>query len=68
MPFVTVNQMQDTLSAEQARTLIEKITQVCVEVEGEHIRPLTLVMIEETLRPGHVAVGGRFLGPQGKPR
>jgi len=68
MPFVTVNQMQDTLTPEQARTLIERITEVCVEVEGEHIRPLTLVMIEETLRPGHVSVGGRILGPQGKPR
>jgi len=68
MPFVTVNQMQDTLTPEQARTLIEKITQVCIEVEGEHVRPLTLVTIEETLRPGYVAVGGRILGPPGKGR
>jgi len=62
MPFVTVTQMQDALTADQARSLIEKITQACIEVEGERVRPVTVVMLQETLRPGRVGVGGRILG------
>lgn len=68
MPFVTVTQMQDALTPEQARTLIEKITQACIEVEGERVRPLTVVMLQETLRAGRVGVGGRILGEPGQPR
>ena len=68
MPFVTVTQMQGALTAEQARALIEKITQACIDVEGERVRPLTLVLLEETLRPGHGGVGGRILGEPGQGR
>jgi 4-oxalocrotonate tautomerase len=68
MPFVTVTQMQDSLSPDQARALIEKITQACIEVEGERARPFTVVMLQETLRPGRVGVGGRLLGEPGQAR
>jgi len=61
MPFVTVTQMQDSLTPEQSRALIEKITQACIEVEGERVRPLTVVMLQATLRPGQVGVGGHIL-------
>ena len=68
MPFVTVTQMADTLTPEQARTLIEKITQACIDVEGERVRPVTVVTLQETLRPGRVGIGGRILGEPGQPR
>ncbi|HSP20642.1 MAG TPA: tautomerase family protein [Myxococcaceae bacterium] len=68
MPFVTVTQMQDSLTPDQARSLIEKITRACIEVEGEQVRPVTVVLLQETLRPGRVGVGGRILGEPGQPR
>jgi phenylpyruvate tautomerase PptA (4-oxalocrotonate tautomerase family) len=67
MPFVTVTQMQDSLTPEQARLLIEKITQACIDVEGERARPLTVVMLQATLQPGRVGVGGRLLGVEAAP-
>jgi len=65
MPFVTVTVAEKTLSAAQKAALLEKITAACIEVEGERVRPLTLVMIHETLRLDGVALGGRVLGAPG---
>ncbi len=62
MPFVTVTQMEGALSAEQKKAMIEKITEAILAVEGERVRPLTVVMIQETLKPGGVGVGGVILG------
>jgi|GEM_PF-1118472 len=61
MPFVTVTVAEKTLTAAQKAALLEKITAACIEVEGERVRPLTLVMIQETLRLDGVALGGRVL-------
>lgn len=63
MPVVTVKVPQGALSAEQKATLITKITDAVVEVEGKPaLRPYIYVLIEE-LAPGGYGVGGRIFDP-----
>ena len=65
MPFTTVKVIEGVFSSEQKRQLIEKITEAMVEVEGEEMRHLTWVVIEEVKR-GDWAIGGKFPSPKPK--
>jgi 4-oxalocrotonate tautomerase len=40
MPLVTIDVIKDVFTPAQNRTLIEKVTQAMIEVEGENMRPL----------------------------
>lgn len=63
MPVVTVKVPQGALSAEQKSTLITKITDAVVEVEGKPaLRPYIYVLIDD-LVPGGYGVGGRVIDP-----
>ncbi len=63
MPFANVKIIEGVFSKKQKAQLIEKITDAIVEVEGEGLRPLTLVVIEE-VKPGDWAVGGKPVVPK----
>ena len=47
MPFVNVKLIKGVFDADQKREMIEKLTDTMVEIEGESMRPVTWVTIEE---------------------
>lgn len=57
---VTIDVLKNVLTPDQKEQLIGKITSAVVEVEGESMRPVTWVRINEFDR-GDWAIGGRRL-------
>jgi 4-oxalocrotonate tautomerase len=60
MPLVTIDVIQDVLTPEQKQKLIAKVTEAMIEVEGEGMRPVTWVRIQE-FAGGDWAIGGKAL-------
>jgi 4-oxalocrotonate tautomerase len=60
MPLIQVKLMEDVFTPTQKRQIITKLTDAIVEIEGEYMRPVTWVVIEE-VRSGEWAMGGRVL-------
>ena len=63
MPFVNVQTVKGLLSPEKRTTLIARLTDLMIEVEGdgdERFRPFVLVRIDEH-DGDHWAVGGQSL-------
>jgi 4-oxalocrotonate tautomerase len=58
MPLVNVKIMEGVFTPKQKQDIIRKVTDAMVSVEGENMRTLTLVMIEE-IKSGDWAVGGK---------
>ena len=58
MPFVHVKLIEGVFTAEQKRSIIANVTEAMVAVEGERMRPVTWVVIEE-IRSGDWGIGGR---------
>jgi 4-oxalocrotonate tautomerase len=57
---VTIDAIRNVLTPDQKEQLIEKITAAMIEVEGENMRSLTWVRINE-FESGDWAIGGRRL-------
>jgi 4-oxalocrotonate tautomerase len=47
MPLITVRTLAGLLTAEQKKTMIERVTDAALSVEGEAYRPVAWVIIEE---------------------
>ena len=60
MPLVTIDVIKNVFTPAQKETMIEKVTDAMVEVEGEAMRPVTWVRINE-VEGGDWAIGGRRL-------
>lgn len=60
MPLVTIDVIKDVFTPQQKRTIIEKVTDAMVEVEGEAMRGVTWVRIME-VEQGDWAIGGKQL-------
>jgi 4-oxalocrotonate tautomerase len=60
MPMVNVRVIEGVFTAEQKREMIRKITDTMVEIEGENLRPVTWVLIEE-VRSGDWGIAGNGL-------
>lgn len=60
MPLVTIDVIKDVFTPTQKKELIAKVTQAMIEVEGENMRPVTWVRIQE-FEGGDWAIGGRSL-------
>jgi 4-oxalocrotonate tautomerase len=60
MPFIQVKLINEVFSAEQKKKMISKITDAMVSIEGEHLRPVTWVVIEE-VKGGQWGIGGQPL-------
>lgn len=65
MPFTTIKVIEGVFSKEQKAQLIQKVTEAMIEVEGEEMRHLTWVVIEE-VNKGDWAIGGKFPNPKPK--
>jgi 4-oxalocrotonate tautomerase len=60
MPLVTIDVIKDVFTPKQKQELIAKVTSAMIEVEGENMRPVTWVRINE-FEGGDWAIGGRAL-------
>ncbi len=60
MPLVTIDVIKDAFTPTQKRDLITKVTEAMVAVEGENMRPVTWVRINE-FEGGDWAIGGNAL-------
>ena len=60
MPLVTIDVIKDVFTPEQKRQLIAHVTEAMVAVEGEGMRPVTWVRIQE-FEQGDWSIGGKPL-------
>ena len=60
MPMVTIDVIKDVFTAEQKQDMIKRVTDAMVAVEGENLRPVTWVRIQE-FAGGDWAIGGQPL-------
>lgn len=60
MPFIQVKLINEVFSAEEKKEMITRLTDAMVSIEGEHLRPVTWVVIEE-VKSGHWGIGGQAL-------
>ncbi len=57
MPLVQIKGIQGYLTKDQKQELIKKVTDAVVSVEGEGLRPVTWVIIED-IKEGEWGVAG----------
>jgi 4-oxalocrotonate tautomerase len=60
MPLVTIDVIKDVFTPAQKEELIEKVTDAMIAVEGEPMRQVTWVRIQE-VEQGDWAIGGQML-------
>ncbi len=60
MPLVTIDVIKDVFTPSQKRDLIEKVTEAMVAVEGEALRGVTWVRVQE-IQQGDWGIGGKTL-------
>ena len=60
MPLVTIDVIKNVFSPTQKHDLIAKVTEAMIAVEGESMRPVTWVRINE-IEQGDWAIGGKTL-------
>jgi 4-oxalocrotonate tautomerase len=58
MPFVNVKVIEGAFSAEQKQEIVRKLTDTMVSIEGEPLRGVTWVVVEEVLN-GDWGIGGQ---------
>lgn len=69
MPLVTINVIENVFTDDQKQQMIEKVTDTLVAIEGEAMRGITWVMIEEVPESnwgigGQRLAGGPALDPE----
>lgn len=60
MPFLNVRVIEGVFSSAQKQEMIRKLTDTMVSIEGEGMRPVTWVVIEE-VKSGDWGIGGKPL-------
>jgi 4-oxalocrotonate tautomerase len=63
MPLVQVKLIEGVFSQDQKQEIITKLTETMVDIEGEAMRPVTWVTVEE-VRSGEWGIGGKALTTQ----
>ena len=57
MPLIQVKLIEGVFSDGQKREMVRKLTDTMVSIEGENLRPVTWVIVEE-VRSGEWGIGG----------
>ncbi len=57
MPLISVNLIEGVFTQAQKRDIVRKLTDTMVSIEGENMRSMTLVIINE-IKSGDWGVGG----------
>ena len=60
MPLVDIQLIKGVFTPEQKKRMIEKVTDAMIAVEGEAMRPVTWVRVQE-IESGEWAIGGNPL-------
>ena len=60
MPLLQVKLIEGVFSAKQKRQMIEKLTETMVAIEGENMRGVTSVIVEE-VKSDDWGIGGDFM-------
>jgi len=60
MPLINVKVIENVFSDEQKNQMVEKLTDAMVSIEGENMRGVTWVVVEE-VKSGQWGIGGRAL-------
>jgi 4-oxalocrotonate tautomerase len=60
MPLINVKLIEEVFTPAQKREIVERLTDAMVSVEGENMRPVTWVIVEE-VRSGDWGIGGKPL-------
>jgi len=58
MPLVNIKLIEGVYSREQKQEMIRRMTDIMADLEGEHMRPVTVVIIEE-VKDGDWGIGGK---------
>src|SRR3569832_1238102 len=58
MPLITVTLLEGVFTPTQKQEMIHKLTDTMVSIEGENLRPVTVVLGEE-VKSGDWGVGGK---------
>lgn len=58
MPFVNIKLIEGVFNQEQKQEMIKKVTDTMVSIEGENMRPVTWVVVEE-VKSGDWGIGGK---------
>ena len=60
MPLVNIEVIEDVFTPAQKKEMIEKVSEAMISIEGEALRPYTLVKIDE-VKDGNWSVGGKIV-------
>ena len=60
MPLINVKLIEEVFTPAQKREIVERLTDAMVSVEGENMRPVTWVIVEE-VRSGDWGIDGKPL-------
>ena len=60
MPLIQVRLIEEVFTPNQKREMISKLTDAMVSIEGENMRQVTWVVIEE-VKSGEWGIGGQAL-------
>jgi 4-oxalocrotonate tautomerase len=60
MPLIQVKLIEEVFTPAQKKEMITKLTDAMVSIEGEHMRPVTWVIIED-VRSGEWGIGGQAM-------
>ena len=60
MPLVNIEVIENVFTPAQKKEMIEKVTDAMISIEGEALRPYTLVKIDE-VKDGNWSVGGKIV-------
>jgi 4-oxalocrotonate tautomerase len=63
VPYINVKLIEGVFTPAQKREIVERMTDTMVEIEGENMRQVTTVVIDET-KSGDWAIGGRCLSTE----
>lgn len=63
MPLIQVKLIDEVFTAAQKKEMITRLTDAMVAIEGESMRPVTWVVIEE-VRSGEWGIGGQPMTTQ----
>jgi len=60
MPLVNIEVIENVFTPAQKKEMIEKVTDAMISIEGEALRPYTLVKIDE-VKDGNWSFGGKVV-------
>jgi 4-oxalocrotonate tautomerase len=63
MPLINIKMLEGVFTTAQKQEMIRKVTDTMVSIEGENMRPVTMVILEE-VRSGDWAMGGNAFSTQ----